>query len=50
MRLMDSETPGTTYRTCHGDPKGDRDITEMKKEEWEEGELAGAISAVMPMR
>ena len=31
-------------------PKGERDITGAKKEGWHEGDLAGAISIVIPMR
>lgn len=50
MRVMDPEYAGATCLTCHGGPKGERDITGMKKEGWKEGELAGAISIVMPMR
>ena len=50
MRVMDPEYAGPTCLPCHGGPKGERDITGMKKEGWKEGELAGAISVVMPMR
>jgi Protein of unknown function (DUF3365) len=50
MRVMDPEYAGTTCLICHGGPKGERDMTGMKKEGWKEGELAGAISVVMPMR
>jgi len=50
MRVMDPEYAGATCLACHGGPKGERDITGMKKEGWREGELAGAISVVMPMR
>ncbi|MBI3357796.1 MAG: DUF3365 domain-containing protein [Nitrospirae bacterium] len=50
MRVMDPEYAGTTCLVCHGGPKGERDMTGMKKEGWKEGELAGAISVVMPMR
>jgi hypothetical protein len=50
MRVMDPEYAGATCLTCHGGPKGERDITGMKKEGWKEGELAGAISVIMPMK
>lgn len=50
MRVMDPEYAGATCLSCHGSPKGERDITGMKKEGWKEGELAGAISVVMPMK
>jgi len=50
MRVMDPEYAGATCLTCHGGPKGERDITGTKKEGWKEGDLAGAISVVIPMR
>lgn len=50
MRVMDPEYAGATCLSCHGGPKGERDITGTKKEGWKEGDLAGAISVVIPMR
>jgi hypothetical protein len=50
LRVMDPEYAGATCLTCHGGPKGERDITGMKKEGWKEGELAGAISITLPMK
>lgn len=50
LRVMDPEYAGATCLTCHGGPKGEKDITGMKKEGWKEGDLAGAISITMPMR
>jgi len=50
MRVMDPEYAGPTCLTCHGGPKGERDITGTKKEGWKEGDLAGAISVIVPMR
>ncbi len=50
LRVMDPEYAGASCLTCHGGPKGERDVTGMKKEGWKEGELAGAISLVMPMK
>jgi hypothetical protein len=50
LRMMDPEYAAASCLNCHGGPKGERDITGMKKEGWKEGELAGAISIVLPMR
>lgn len=50
MRIMDPEYAETTCLLCHGGPKGERDLTGTKKEGWKEGELAGAISVVLPLR
>jgi hypothetical protein len=50
LRMMDPEYAAASCLNCHGNPKGERDITGMKKEGWKEGELAGAISIVIPMR
>jgi Protein of unknown function (DUF3365) len=50
LRVMEPEYAGPTCLTCHGGPKGERDITGTKKEGWKEGDLAGAISVVVPMR
>lgn len=50
VRVMYPEYAEATCLMCHGDPKGERDVTGMKKEGWKEGELAGAISVVMPVR
>jgi hypothetical protein len=50
LRMMDPEYAAASCLNCHGGPKGERDITGMKKEGWKEGELAGAISIILPMR
>jgi hypothetical protein len=50
LRVMDPEYADTTCLACHGIPKGEWDMTGMKKEGWNEGGLAGAMSVVMPMR
>ena len=50
LRMMDPEYAATTCLSCHGIPKGDRDVTGAKKEGWHEGDLAGAISIVIPMK
>lgn len=49
-RLMDPEYASASCLSCHGAPRGERDITGMRKEGWKEGELAGALSIVYPMR
>jgi signal transduction histidine kinase len=35
--------------TCHGDPKGEIDITGNPKEGYKVGDLAGAVSIIMPI-
>ena len=35
--------------SCHGGPKGEKDISGYKKEGGHEGELAGAISVKLPL-
>lgn len=50
LRMMDPEYAGPSCLKCHGAPKGERDVTGGKKEGWKEGDLAGAISIVLPMK
>jgi hypothetical protein len=50
LRVMKPEYAGPSCLGCHGNPKGERDITGMRKEGWNEGDLAGAISVIMPTR
>ena len=50
LRLIQPEYVTASCLSCHGTPKGERDITGMRKEGWKEGELAGAISVTMPLR
>lgn len=50
LRVMDPEYAGATCLSCHGSPKGERDITGNKKEGWKEGDLAGAISLTLPIK
>jgi len=50
LRLMQPEYATASCLSCHGSPKGKRDITGMRMEGWKEGELAGAISLTMPLR
>ncbi len=50
LRVMDPEYAAVSCLSCHGVPKGERDITGMKKEGWKEGGFAGAISLVLPLK
>ena len=50
LRLIDPEYAAASCLSCHGVPKGERDIAGMKKEGWKEGDLAGAISLVLPLK
>ena len=50
LRVMKPEYAAPSCLGCHGNPKGERDITGMRKEGWNEGDLAGAISVTMPAR
>jgi len=50
LRVMVPEYAGPKCLGCHGEPKGERDITGNKKEGWKEGGLAGAISLTIPVK
>jgi|OM-RGC.v1.033967637 hypothetical protein len=50
LRMMKPEYVGPKCLGCHGEPKGERDKTGMKKEGMKEGDLAGAISLTIPIR
>ena len=50
LRFMSPEYASKACLGCHGEPKGERDITGGKKEGWKEGGLAGAISLIIPVR
>ena len=50
LRYMSPEYANKACLGCHGEPKGERDITGGKKEGWKEGGLAGAISLIIPVR
>jgi hypothetical protein len=50
LRMMDPEYATASCLSCHGAPKGEQDITGMKKEGWKEGGLAGAISVILPLK
>lgn len=49
FRIMTPEYAAATCLKCHGDPKGEKDLTGNKKEGLKEGGLAGAISLVIPI-
>lgn len=50
LRVVDPEYAAPSCLYCHGGPKGERDVMGQKKEGQHEGDLAGAISLVMPLR
>jgi hypothetical protein len=50
LRVIDPEYAAASCLSCHGAPKGERNITGMIKEGWKEGDLAGAISLVLPLK
>jgi hypothetical protein len=50
LRMMDPEYAAASCLACHGAPKGAKDITGGHKEGWKEGDLAGAISVVLPLK
>jgi hypothetical protein len=50
LRMLDPEYAVASCLSCHGEPKGEWDIAGMKKEGWKEGDFAGAISLVLPLK
>jgi hypothetical protein len=50
LRLIVPEYAGKACLSCHGEPKGQRDISGNGKEGWVEGSLAGAISLTMSVK
>lgn len=50
FRFMIPEYYGATCLQCHGDPKGEKDITGGLKEGMKLGDLAGAISLTIPKK
>lgn len=50
LRVMDPEYATASCLSCHGTPKGEQDITGMKKEGWKEGGFAGATSITLPLK
>ena len=50
LRVIVPEYAGKACLSCHGEPKGQRDISGSGKEGWVEGSLAGAISLTMSVK
>ena len=50
LRMVVPEYAGKACLSCHGEPKGQRDIAGSGKEGWKEGDLAGAISLTMAVK
>lgn len=50
LRVMSPEYASASCLACHGTPQGERDITGGRKEGWQEGDLGGAISLIMPVK
>jgi hypothetical protein len=50
LRMMGPEYVSQTCLTCHGVPRGKLTVGGMKKDGWKEGDLAGAISIVLPLK
>jgi hypothetical protein len=50
LRMMSPEYVSQTCLTCHGEPRGKLTVGGMKKDGWKDGDLAGAISIVLPLK
>ena len=50
VRLMFPEYAAKSCLSCHGAPRGEIDITGGKKEGQREGDLAGALSFIIPLK
>ena len=50
LRIMSPEYVSPTCLTCHGAPRGQLTMGGMKKDGWKDGDLAGAISIVLPLK
>jgi general secretion pathway protein A len=50
LRVLAPEYAGKACLSCHGEPKGQRDVSGNGKEGWKEGDLAGAISLTMAVK
>jgi general secretion pathway protein A len=50
LRMIVPEYAAKACLSCHGEPKGQRDIAGSGKEGWKEGDLAGAISLTMAVK
>lgn len=50
LRMLSPEYVSQTCLTCHGEPRGKLTVGGMKKDGWKDGDLAGAISIVLPLK
>jgi hypothetical protein len=50
LRVMFPEYAAKSCLSCHGGPRGEIDITGGKKEGQNEGDLAGALSFIIPLK
>jgi Protein of unknown function (DUF3365) len=50
LRMISPEYVSQTCLTCHGVPRGKLTMGGMKKDGWKDGDLAGAISIVLPLK
>jgi len=50
LRMMDPEYVSPTCLACHGGPRGRLNITGTKMDGWNERDLAGAVSIVLPLK
>ena len=50
LRIMFPEYAAKSCLSCHGAPRGEKDITGGRKEGQKEGDLAGALSLTVPLK
>jgi general secretion pathway protein A len=50
FRIIFPEYAAKSCLSCHGEPRGEQDITGGKKEGQKEGDLAGALSLTFPLK
>ena len=50
LRMMAPDYASPTCLACHGTPRGKLNVAGLKKDGWKEGDLAGAISVVLPLK
>jgi len=50
LRMIEPEYASPTCLACHGMPRGKLNVAGLKKDGWKEGDLAGAISIVLPLK
>jgi hypothetical protein len=49
-RVMFPEYAVKSCLACHGEPRGEKDISGGRKEGQKEGDLAGALSFIIPVK